>query len=44
MNIDNERFLIIRDFQFVEDPFLLRAIKAMLDFGLKNEGHISINQ
>ena len=44
MNIDSERSLIIKELQQVEDLSLLRAIKAVLHYGLKQEGRISVEQ
>ena len=44
MDINIERSLLIKELQQVEDLSLLRAIKAVLHYGLKNEGHISIEQ
>ena len=44
MNINAERSLIIKELQQVEDLSLLQAIKAMLHYGLKNEGRISVEQ
>ena len=44
MDINAERSLLIKELQQVEDISLLQAIKAVLYYGLKNEGHISIEQ
>ena len=44
MDINTERSLLIKELQQVEDLSLLQAIKAMLHYGLKNEGRISIEQ
>ena len=44
MDIDIERSLLIKELQLVEDPSLLQAIKAVLYYGLKNEGRVSIEQ
>ncbi len=44
MNINSERSLIIKELQQVEDISLLQAIKAVLHYGLKNEGRISLEQ
>ncbi|MCH6236420.1 hypothetical protein [Cognataquiflexum rubidum] len=44
MDIKAERELIIRELQEVEDISLLKAIKAVLHYGMKNEGRISIEQ
>ena len=44
MDINAEKAHLIKELQQVEDLSLLRAIKAMLHYGLKNEGRISIEQ
>lgn len=44
MDINTERSLLIKELQQIEDLSLLKAIKAMLHYGLKNEGRISIEQ
>jgi hypothetical protein len=44
MDIKSERALLIRELEQVEDMSLLQAIKAVLHYGLKNEGRISIEQ
>ena len=44
MDINTERSLLIKELQQVEDISLLHAIKAVLHYGLKNDGHISIEQ
>lgn len=44
MDINIERSLLIKELQQVEDLSLLQAIKAVLHYGLKNEGRISIEQ
>jgi predicted transcriptional regulator len=44
MDINTERALLIRELQQVEDISLLKAIKAVLHYGLKSEGRISIEQ
>lgn len=44
MDINAERSQIIRELQQIEDISLLRALKHMIHYGLKNEGHISIEQ
>jgi len=44
MDINTERSLLIKELQQVEDISLLHAIKAILHYGLKNEGRISIEQ
>jgi hypothetical protein len=44
MDINIERSLLIKELQHVEDPSLLQAIKAVLYYGLRKEGRISIEQ
>ena len=44
MDINAERFLLIKELQRVEDISLLHAIKAVLHYGLQSEGRISIEQ
>ena len=44
MDINAERFLLIKELQRVEDISLLQAIKAVLHYGLQSEGRISLEQ
>ena len=44
MDIQSERTLLIKEIKQVEDISLLKAIKAMLHYGMLNEGRISIEQ
>ena len=44
MDINAERSLIIKELQQVNDISLLKALKHMIRYGLKNEGRISIEQ
>lgn len=44
MDIKAERALLIQEIQQVEDISLLKAIKAVLHYGLQNEGLISAEQ
>ena len=44
MDIDTERSLIIKELQQINDISLLRALKHMIHYALKNEGHISGEQ
>ena len=44
MDINTERSLLIKELNQVEDISLLQALKAVLHYGLKNEGRISIEQ
>lgn len=44
MDIKTERTLLIKELEQVEDLSLLQAIKAVLHYGMKNEGRISIDE
>ncbi len=44
MDINTERTLLIKELQQVEDISLLNAIKAVLHYGLMNEGRVSVDQ
>ena len=44
MDIKAERSLLIKEIKQVDDISLLQAIKAVLHYGLKNEGRISVEQ
>jgi len=44
MDINAERSLLIKEIKQVEDISLLKTLKAVLHYGLKNEGRISIEQ
>ncbi len=44
MDINAERSLLIKEIKQVDDISLLQAIKAVLHYGLKNEGRISVEQ
>jgi hypothetical protein len=44
MDINSERSLIIKELQQINDLSLLRALKHMIHYALKNEGHISVDQ
>ncbi len=44
MDINAEREIIIEELKHVEDIALLRALKYLLHYGLKNEGRISLEQ
>lgn len=44
MDIKRERTLLIKELEQVEDLSLLQAIKAVLHYGMKNEGRISVEQ
>jgi hypothetical protein len=42
MDINTERLLLIKELNQITDINFLRALKHMFHYGLKNEGHISI--
>lgn len=44
LDINAERPLIIRELQNIEDISLLKALKHMIYYALKNEGRITIEQ
>jgi hypothetical protein len=44
MDIKRERSLLIKELEQVEDISLLRAIKAVLHYGMRNEGRITTEQ
>jgi hypothetical protein len=44
MDINAERSLLIKELKQVEDISLLKTLKAVLHYGLKNEGRISVEQ
>jgi hypothetical protein len=44
MDINLERSQIIKELQQINDISLLKAVKHMIHYGLKNEGRISIDQ
>jgi hypothetical protein len=44
MDIHSEKALLIKEIEQLEDISLLRVLKSMLHYGLKNEGRISIEQ
>lgn len=44
MNINLERTLIIKELEQINDISLLKAVKHLIHYGLKNDGHISIEQ
>lgn len=44
MDINAERSLIIKELEKITDISFLRALKHMIHYGLKNEGHISVEQ
>ncbi|MEO7990552.1 MAG: hypothetical protein ABI663_13485 [Chryseolinea sp.] len=44
MDINTERSLLIKELHKINDINFLRALKHMVHYGLKNEGHISVEQ
>lgn len=44
MDINAERSLIIKQLQEINDISLLKAVKHLINYGLKNEGRISSEQ
>lgn len=44
MSIKTEKAHLLRDLKYVEDISLLRAMRYMVRYALKNEGRISIEQ
>lgn len=44
MDINAERSLIIEQLQQINDISLLKAVKHLIHYGLKNEGRISVEQ
>ena len=44
MDINSERSLLIKEIQKIDDLSLIKSIKAVLYYGLRNEGRISIDQ
>lgn len=44
MDINSEKAVLIREIEQLQDISLVRVLKSMLHYGLKNEGRISIEQ
>jgi hypothetical protein len=44
MDIKSEKAVLLREIEQLEDISLLRVLKSMLHYGLKNEGRISLEQ
>lgn len=44
MDINAERSLIIKELEQIKDISLLRALKHMIHYAMKNEGRISVEQ
>lgn len=43
MNIELEKALIIKQFQQINDADLIKAFKSLLEYGIKQQEHISEN-
>jgi len=44
MDINAERLEIIKELNLINDISLLRAVKNLIHYGLKTEGHISLEE
>lgn len=44
MDINSEKAILIKEIEQLQDISLVRVLKSMLHYGLKNEGRISIEQ
>jgi len=44
MDVNAEKAALIKEIQQVEDISLLQALKAVLHYGLRSEGKVSIDQ
>lgn len=44
MDLNSEKAILIREIEQLQDLSLVRVLKSMLHYGLKNEGRISIEQ
>lgn len=44
MSVKTEKAHLLRDLKYIEDISLLRAMRYMVRYALKNEGRISIEQ
>jgi len=44
MDINSEKAVLIKEIQQLEDISLVRVLKSMLHYGMKNDGRISIEQ
>lgn len=44
MDINSEKAVLIKEIEQLDDISLVRVLKSMLHYGLKNEGRISIEQ
>ncbi len=44
MDINSEKAILMKEIEQLEDISLVRVLKSILHYGLKNEGRISIQQ
>jgi hypothetical protein len=44
MDINSEKAILIKEIEQLEDVSLVRILKSMLHYGLRNEGRISVEQ
>lgn len=44
MDINSEKAVLIKEIEQLDDIALVRILKSMLHYGLKNEGRISLEQ
>ena len=44
MDNNSEKAVLLKEIEQLEDISLLRVLKSMLHYGLKNEGRISVEQ
>lgn len=44
MDINSEKAVLIKEIEQLDDIALVRILKSMLHYGLKNEGRISLDQ
>ena len=44
MDINSEKAVLIKEIEQLEDISLVRVLKSMLHYGMKNDGRISVEQ
>lgn len=44
MDLNSEKALLIKEIEQLEDLSLIRVLKSMLHYGLRNEGRITLEQ
>ncbi len=44
MDINSEKAVLIKEIEQLEDVSLLRVLRSMLHYGLKNEGRVTLEQ